>query len=347
MNLKRKIISTVIFLLLLVLAYFFVFKGYSLTEFKETIDKCDKVYLYIAMGCALLWVFFEALYFKFIFRKLNYRISWYQAFGYVFTEAYFSAITPSNTGGQPVQMVEMNKDKIPYRISTIVVLINTLLYKISLLVIVIIGFFIFNKEIQSLSTTFRSFSILGFILTLIVVLLFIIILFSKTLMKKIVDIFYKILWKLKIKKKERGVSKKLEESIEQYREAAKYIKTDKILMVESFFIIFMQRISLLLINYLIYKAFHIEGISLLFAITIQAFLTLAADFIPVPGGMIISEALLLETNEILGITSIAKGATLLFRNISFYFLVLLSLIYYMIFHFVNRKPASIIENKEA
>ena len=117
-------------------------------------------------------------------------------------------------------------------------------------------------------------------------------------------------------------------------------------MAQSFAIIFLQRLSLLLVNFFIYKSFHITGISFFYAITIQAFLTIAADFIPVPGGVIISEALLLETNQVLGITSIAKGATLIFRNISFYFLVFVSIIYYMIFHYAKRKPAVKIKNEE-
>ena len=151
MNLKRKLISTGIFLLLFAMAYIFVFKDYSITEFRDTMSKCDLLYIIIAMGCVVLWVFFEAYFFKFIFKKLNYSISWYQAIGYVFTETYFSAITPSSTGGQPVQMVEMNKDKIPYKISSIVVMINTLLYKIALLVIVVLGFILLstNKRINT------------------------------------------------------------------------------------------------------------------------------------------------------------------------------------------------------
>lgn len=346
MNLKKKIISTAVFILLFILAYVFVFKDYSLTEFQETMSKCNRWYLLVAMLCVGLWVFFEALYFKFIFKKLNYRISWYQAIGYVFTETYFSAITPSSTGGQPVQMIEMNKDKIPYRISSIVVLLNTILYKVALLLIVIIGYIVFFDQVQLLTPSFRGFTILGFIITLLLVALLIALVFSKKFIIKLANFGYSILWKLKIKKKDEESEKKVEASLEEYKEVAKYIKKDKKVLFQSFAIIFLQRLSLLLVNFFIYKSFDVSGISLFFAITIQAFLTIAADFIPVPGGVIISEALLLETNQVLGITSIAKGATLVFRNISFYFLVLVSLVYYMIFHYVKRSKAEPIDKSK-
>jgi uncharacterized membrane protein YbhN (UPF0104 family) len=54
----------------------------------------------------------------------------------------------------------------------------------------------------------------------------------------------------------------------------------------------------------------------------------------------------METNEVLGITSIAKGATLIFRNISFYFLIIVALIYYVIFRTLKRKPAIKLEKEE-
>lgn len=336
MNLKKKIISTIIFVLLFILSYVFVFKNYSITEFINTIKTCRYEFILIAIGCVFLWVLFEAIYFKIIFKNLNYKISWFQAFGYVFTEFYFSAITPSSTGGQPVQMIEMRKDKIPYRISSIVVLVNTMFYKLALLLIVTLGFIVYHNKISSFSSLFKSFSIYGYIITLIIVLFFLVLIFSNKIITKLVNIFYKLLDKLKIKKTD---SDKLDKSIEEYKEAAKYIRKNYKVLFITFIVIFMQRLSLLMVNYFIYKAFNIDNISIFFAITIQAFLTIAADFIPLPGGVIVSEALLIEINNILQISSISKGITLIFRNISFYLLVVVSLLYYIIFHYSKRKEA--------
>lgn len=345
MNLKKKVISTTIFLLLFIAAYIFVFKDYSITEFKNTLGNCNRAYLILAIGCVILWVFFESLFFKFIFKKMNYKISWFQAIGYVFTETYFSAITPSSTGGQPVQMVEMNKDKIPYRISSIVILINTLLYKVAILLIVIIGFVIYYKEINILTPTFKMCAIIGFAITSFLVVLVLCLMFSKEFIVKLVNFAYRILWKLKIKTKTKESEQKLNNSIKEYHHAANYIKNDKKVMIVSFIIILLQRLSMFSVYYFIYKSFSIKDISLLFAITIQAFLTIATDFIPIPGAVIISEALLVETNEVLGITSIAKGATLIFRNISFYLLVMIALAYYLLFRITKRNPAVKIEKE--
>ena len=346
MNLKKKVISTLVFIILFIAAYIFIFKDYSINTFRDNLNNCNKLYLLCAVGCVALWAFFESLFFKFIFKKMNYKISWYQAIGYVFTETYFSAITPSSTGGQPVQMVEMNRDKIPYRISSIVILINTLLYKIAILLIVAIGFIVFYKEINILTPTFKICTAIGFTITTFLVILVLCLMFSKNFIVKLMHFIYRILWKLKIKKKKPDSEEKLENSIKEYHAAANYIKIDKKIIIQSFILIFLQRLSMFSIYFFIYKSFYMKDISLLFAVTIQAFLTMATDFIPIPGAVIISEALIMETNEVLGITSIAKGATLIFRNISFYFLIIVALIYYVIFRTLKRKPAIKLEKEE-
>ena len=42
-------------------------------------------------------------------------------------------------------MMEMSKDNIPYRVSSIVVFINTLFYKLALLLIILIGFILLGN----------------------------------------------------------------------------------------------------------------------------------------------------------------------------------------------------------
>lgn len=339
MEFKKRILSTLIFILLIFLAYFFVFKDYSLSQFIDTFKNCKVGFLIFAFLCVCLWVFFEALFFKVIYKRLGYKIGFSNAIGYVFTETYFSAITPSSTGGQPVQMIEMNKDGIPYRTSSIVVLVNTMFYKLSLLLIVIIGFIIYHNEIFSFSPLFKIMSIYGFIITLLIILFFLLLIFSEKIIKKILKTFLNIVFKIRKIKDENEKEEAINNALKDYIEAAKYIRKNPKVLLNTFFIIFMQRVSLLMVNYFVYKSFNINNISILYAITINAFLTMAIDFMPLPGGVLISEGLLIEVNKRLHIFNISKSITIVFRNISFYFLVVASLIGYLTFHFKKRKKA--------
>ena len=71
---------------------------------------------------------------------------------YSAVDIYFSAITPSATGGQPASAMCMMQDGIPGAVTTIVLLLNLTLYTIAIIVIGAVCF-IFNFDM------FRHFSI--------------------------------------------------------------------------------------------------------------------------------------------------------------------------------------------
>ena len=61
-----------------------------------------------------------------------------------------------------------------------------------------------------------------------------------------------------------------------------------------FLITCIQRCFLFLVTWLTYRAFHLEGNSLPMITSLQAMISVAADMLPLPGGMGVSENLFLE-----------------------------------------------------
>ena len=53
-------------------------------------------------------------------------------------DSFFSCITPSASGGQPMQIYFMKKDKLPIPVTTLVLMIVTITYKAVLVVIGIV-----------------------------------------------------------------------------------------------------------------------------------------------------------------------------------------------------------------
>ena len=95
-NKKQYILSIILFLALLIGTYYFILRDYSIDMFIDSIKNCNIIYIMMAFGCVFLYSFFASLYTKRMFYHFNKKINWYQAFGYLFTEVYFSAITPSS-----------------------------------------------------------------------------------------------------------------------------------------------------------------------------------------------------------------------------------------------------------
>lgn len=336
---KKYLLSVLLFIILLFGTYYFILKDYSLNEFIEAFNYCDLKYLLFGFLSLFGYLFCASLYLKRMLYHFGKKINWYQAFGYQFTEIYFSAITPSSLGGQPVQMVEMSNDNIPYRINSIVVLINSLLYKVALIILAVLAFIFYGNLIFSQSRLFCTLVILGFITTILVILLFFALIYSKKLVSKIAHYSLLFLEKMHLLKKRIELEEKLEIALKDYSSCAEFTKKHKEVIIEALIILLFQRLFLLLISFMIYKAFSLNEYSVFQIISLQICITLASDFMPFPGGVVVSEGLLLQINQLIYGSLFATSAMILLRGISFYIIVIFSGIFYLFFHFIKRKKA--------
>ncbi len=337
-NVKKYILSAILFVVLILGTYYFILKDYSLDQFFKSLLDCSSWFILAAFLLLASYAFFHSLYLKRMLKHLGYKITWYQAFGYVFTEVYFSAITPSSMGGQPVQMMEMNYDGIPYRINSVVILLNTLIYKLALVTLAILGLIFYYEKLFSFNALFNWLVLLGFGTTILVMIGFFVLIYSKKTMEKVIQFVLFLLKKFKYKKVDEK-EKKLKESLKEYQECAEFTKKHPLILLESYLILLCQRISILAISYVIYLSFGLREMSIFEVIAFQVCITLGSDFMPFPGGVVVSEGLLLQANQIIYGASLATSGMMLLRGISFYLLVIFSFIFYMCFHFLKRKKA--------
>ena len=170
MKKKNYIISISLFLILVFATYFFILKDYNFADIIKTIKTCNINWIMLSFLSLILYLFFECLFLKRILSYIGHKINYYQAFGYVITEKYFSAITPSSMGGQPMQMVEMKKDHIGYQKTSIIVLLNTAIYKTALILLATISFLLYPKLLFTNNTFFNWVVILGYITTVLLII---------------------------------------------------------------------------------------------------------------------------------------------------------------------------------
>lgn len=336
---KKYILSVLFFLFLIFITYFFVLKNYDINILFTSLKQSNPIFLSLAFLFLGLYVFFEALFLKRIFKHLDYKISFYQAIGYVFTEIYFSAITPSSMGGQPVQMIEMKKDGIPYQINSVAVLLNTMIYKIALIFLACLAFLFYGKNIFGRSKIFVWLVLLGFITTIFVIIFFGVLIYSKKFGNLCLKITNYFIDKVKFIKNKEEKKIKLKKDLEEYHTCAKVTKQKPLILFESFVILLGQRLSVLIISYFIYRTFGLSNYSVGELIAFQVCITLGSDFMPLPGGVMVSEGLLMDANVFLYGDLLAPSGMVLQRSISFYFLVIISGISYIIFHFKRRNGA--------
>lgn len=336
---KRYFLSIGLFIALFIATFYFIFSKYSFQDFLNTLTTCDLKYIFFAFGCLILYLGFGLLFTKKLFACFGIKISSFQSLCYNCIEIYFSAVTPSSTGGQPVEAYYMARDKIPYRKSTVVILLNTILYKSVIVLLGVTGMIIFPKLIFQNGWLFTTLMLGGLIINIAVILLFSFLIYSDTLPKKIMKLGIRILTFFHLLKPDERKKKTLEldEVLKDYHACAEFTKNNPSVMLKSFGLIFCQRISQFLISYFIYRAFHLNGYSLLAILFLQVAITQATDCVPFPGGVMVGESLTFQINALIYGASLALSSMLLLRGISFYCLVFISSIIFVIYHFVGGK----------
>ncbi|MCI8467366.1 MAG: flippase-like domain-containing protein [Bacilli bacterium] len=338
-RIKRYFLSIGLFILLFFTTFYFIFSKYSFQDFLKTLTTCDLTYITLAFLCIIFYLALGTIFMKQLFASFGVKISNFQSLCYNCIEIYFSAVTPSSTGGQPVEAYYMARDEIPYRKSTVVILINTILYKSVIVLLGVTGMLIFPKLIFQNGWLFTTLMLGGLILNIIVILLFSFLIYSDTLPKKIMKLGIRLLSFFHLLKPEEQQKKteELDEVLKDYHACAEFTKNNPKIMLKSFIMIFFQRLSQFMISYFIYRAFRLSGYSFLAIIFLQVAITQATDCVPFPGGVMVGETLTYQINSLIYGVNLAFSSMLLLRGISFYFLVFLSSIFFVIYHFIGGK----------
>ena len=304
-------------ILIITLTLYSIFKNDSLSSIVDDISRINKIYLLVFFLMIGLYFALQGIYMKLTLKSLENNITLNKGIFYSMVEFYFSGITPSATGGQPVQLYYMTKDKIPVRKSYITLILNTIYFKVIVILLGIIALifkpqYIFNYN--SIYIVFFIISLLGNVLLVIVCYM---LMFKQRYIKRILNIILKIGSKFKIFEK-RVKSFNLEEFLDKYKGELKYLKNNKRTTFFTFVITFAQRLILFSTAYVVYRALGFDSFSYLDLLSIQVSVQLAAGVMPLPGGTVLSEATF--KNIFINIFGLkyADVGMLLTRTFSFY-----------------------------
>ncbi len=112
-------------------------------SFKDIFDflgRSDPWWIVGAVALMVASVIFEAISLHFIMRGLGEKPSFYRSTVYTSADLYFSAITPSGTGGQPASIYYMAKDGIGAGKATFGLIFNLTAYTFSIIIIGAVAF---------------------------------------------------------------------------------------------------------------------------------------------------------------------------------------------------------------
>lgn len=255
-----------------------------------------------------------------------------------FVGVFFGAITPSNTGGQPMQLFLMSKMNISVGFGSACMTQKFIIYQIVNAVFsvfaVIFRFDYFSDAFTNIWSTL--FIIAGFSVQMLVTGLFLVISFSKGLTGKLILLIYAIMKKLKFVKNPRRKIAKLHSEVLKFHEANSMLIKNPKLLVTTYLLVALQMIAILSVPYFIYLSFGMPEIAVannmpvanfIDFICIQSFVLFTSNLVPLPGASGGAElAFTMYFGQFFVIANInkIKPAILLWRLVTYYGSIVIS-----------------------
>ncbi len=296
-------------------------RSFSFSAFLDFLKGADLRYIAAAILSMLGFIIFEAAAIKCINKAFGYRHSLRSGAVYSSADIYFSAITPSATGGQPVSGMFMVRDGIPAATATATLLINLAMYSFSILVIGIFSLIIhFNVFFDYFGTVSKLLISFGFVIQVLLTLFILMLIFGERLLHGMCRSAIKLLGRLHLIRRVDKKLQKLDCSMTEYRACIEMIKDAGALpqLIKAFAFNLLQRISQISVTMFAFLAVG-NSFSLADEIwSMQNFVVIGSYCAPIPGAMGVADLLLLDGFGKLMTPDAAANLELLSRAASFY-----------------------------
>ena len=295
--------------------------GLSPAQLLELLRSASPLWIAAAFLCMLGFILFEALSLRSLAIFLGNRRSLWRNTVYSAADIYFSAITPSATGGQPASAVFMMRDGMPGAVTTMCLLLNILLYTVSTLVVGVLCFVIYPSAFFAFPTFSRVLILLGVAVQVLLLTGLLLLILREGIILRISNAVLSLLHRLHLLKNVEARRESLHRMAEEYRTCIRAFRGGNFVVFRAFLLNLLQRFCNIAVTLCVYLAVGGSPALSREILVTQGFVVLGASAVPIPGAVGVSDFLFLAGfHELIPDT---VGVELLSRGISFYVCLLL------------------------
>ena len=332
---RYKYVLSILFMLALLVATIIVlFNKYDINNVWSVLKKLNIWLILGAVALIFVYILFEGLAMKIILHALGINVSVANNFVYSAIDYYFCAVTPSATGGQPMVAYYMTKDNVPITQTSLVLLINTALFKIVLLTLSVIAIIACPQYVFYNWLTITLY-FLGFVINVFLIVMCFLGAFKRKWIEAAGKRVIMLLHKWHIVKKPISTMRTFIQKMEEYEEGAKLIKYHKKHFALALLANFIQRVAMFSMAFFVFVAFNqaypmLHDSSYIELLSLQVIIALSVDSLPLPGGVGISEFLyVLLMGMVYGGEDMVGTAMMVTRSVSFYIPVIITMLIFM------------------
>lgn len=335
-TIKKLLPKLILFLILTIVVIVVILSLNDISKIGEVLKNVHMGWLAVAFAFLLLYMIFYPMPLVFLGRsKEEGNIRWIDTAMIGSMEYFFNGITPFASGGQPFQIYSYSKVGVSLHRSSGIILMNFVICQISVVILCLGSLFFFNELTQG--TLYLQIMIgVGLGMNLLILALFCSVGLSKNL-RNLLSRFVGWFLNRKIFK---GKLSRFEASFNEYCTGAqrtfKSLLRQKIKFILCIVVKLIGLLAYYMIPFFILKALRIEvGVDKLPIIVAMTTFSIAMTcYIPTPGA---TGGIELAFRELFASiipamsTAVATSGLLLWRFITYYFLMLISFIIYLIF----------------
>lgn len=334
---KRKLLNAVFLITLIVVTILVVFlsQDINLGDVLHFIRSSNPVFLVAAVACMLGYILFEAASLHLITRKLGFKTKIVSSIAYASSDLYYSAITPSASGGQPASAFYMMRDGMSGGQAGFSVMMNIIAYTVATIMVGLVGIIGKPTILKNMDSPFAVFLvILGFVIQFIILGLLLLCLFRARTIKSIGNFGITCILKMHIIKTETADKwrERVLQTVDKYRACRGILKKHPVLFIWALLLNFAQRVSQTLVPcFVIYAIDPSTDFFLMFCM--QAYVLMGYNCIPLPGGTGVYEFLYPNIFKTGGYDmKFVLSAMMTSRAISYYMCMVVAGMYTLIYH---------------
>lgn len=324
---KKGKIWSVVFLVIAFLTVWAVVSGsekFSPMQLREMLRGASAGWMAAAAAGMLGFILFEGLAVLCILRAFGYRRSVGKGFLYSAADVYFSAITPSATGGQPASAFFMMRDGIPGAVVTITLVANLIMYTLALLTVGVAAILIRPNIFLHLSLLSKVFILIGYVVLCGMAAGFYMLIAWPGILEWIGLFFIGLGKRLHLVRHEEKRKKKLYHTMLEYRQCAGMMAGHRSMLAQAYLLNLLQRVSQISVTLFVYLAVGGRGASGLDIWFMQGFAAIGTYSVPIPGAMGVADYLIIDGLRMFLKEAEAVSLELISRGLSFYICMLVS-----------------------
>ncbi len=287
------VFNIIVGVLTAVLLYYFIFSEGGVIDLFRSREGINLWLLGLGMVVFDLNIVVDALVTRIYLQSQYPKVRFIDALKVSCVGVFFSAITPSSTGGQPMQLYVLSKMKISVGFGSACMTQKFIVYQF---VTMAFSVFAILARFQLFSNAFQgfwasAFIVLGFLVQMGLTVLLLIVCYSERLTGKLLGLITKILRKLRVKNSDVKIAK-LTREFHLFLDANRMLTKEKKRMVKIYALVLVQVLLILSVPYFIYLAFGMPqfAASMLLPVgnwfdfvCIQSFVLFTSNLIPLPG----------------------------------------------------------------